>query len=196
MTLRPLTVSRAYRGVTMQQGRTALSDGGAKPASGPLRYTGVIMQQGRVTLDSDGGGPSGAGGWARTVAAAFGNGIVISPSNRVSEYATVRRLSLQIEQALTNSLRWAVFQNNGPALWARLVSSVEGYLQSMFMQGAFQGTTPSRAYFVRCDAGTTNPTDIQNGVVNIVVGFAPVYPAEFVILVLGVAAGPGPSHKP
>jgi phage tail sheath protein FI len=96
-------------------------------------------------------------------------------------YISVRRLFLYIEQSLFTGTQWVVFEPNGPPLWASVKESVEGFLQSLFAQGALVGQTPDQAYFVRCDATTMTQADIQNGVLNVVVGIAPVFPAEFVV---------------
>lgn len=98
------------------------------------------------------------------------------------KYINVRRLTDFIEQSLTQSLKWAVFEPNGPTLWSSITLEVSSFLAGLFGQGAFQGSTASAAYFVQCDSTTTTPQDMLNGVVNVVVGFAPILPAEFVIL--------------
>jgi phage tail sheath protein FI len=67
-------------------------------------------------------------------------------------------------------------------LWAQIELSVNAFMHTLFTQGAFQGTTPPQAYFVKCDSTTTTPADMENGIVNIVIGFAPIKPAEFVML--------------
>jgi Bacteriophage tail sheath protein len=105
------------------------------------------------------------------------------------KYIPVRRLVDYIEQSLTQSLKWAVFQPNGPTLWANLAQEVSTFLQGLYNQGALFGTTPAQAYFVTCDATTTTPTDIAQGIVNILIGVAPVDPAEFVILQIQQIAG-------
>ena len=66
-------------------------------------------------------------------------------------------------------------------------------MQSLFRQGAFQGKSSREAYFVKCDSETTTQTDINNGIVNIVVGFAPLKPAEFVIIKIQQIAGQIPT---
>lgn len=108
------------------------------------------------------------------------------------KYLPVRRLALYIEASLARGTAWAVFEPNGEPLWARLRHSVGDFMQELFRQGALQGASPKEAYFVRCDASTTTQADIETGVVNLVVGFAPVKPAEFVVLrVQQAAAVPG-----
>jgi phage tail sheath protein FI len=78
--------------------------------------------------------------------------------------------------------QWVVFEPNGEPLWAQIRLSVSAFLQELFGQGAFRGASPAEAYFVKCDAQTTTQADIDLGVVNMLVGFAPLKPAEFVVL--------------
>lgn len=98
------------------------------------------------------------------------------------KYVPVRRLALYIEESLFRGTQWVVFEPNDEALWSQIRLNVGSFMQTLFQQGAFQGTSPSQAYFVKCSSETTTQTDIDNGIVNIVVGFAPVKPAEFVVL--------------
>jgi len=98
------------------------------------------------------------------------------------KYVPVRRLALHLEESLLRGSRWAVFEPNGPGLWAQLRLSVGSFLHQLFRQGAFAGTTPQQAYFVRCDAETTTQSDVARGVVNVLVGFAPLKPAEFLVI--------------
>jgi hypothetical protein len=98
------------------------------------------------------------------------------------KYVPVRRLALFLEETLYRNTQWAVFEPNDEPLWSQLRASIGAFLQDLFRQGAFQGRTPRDAYFVRCDAETTTQYDIDRGIVNIVVGFAPLKPAEFVVL--------------
>ena len=105
------------------------------------------------------------------------------------KYAPVRRLALFIEESLYRATRWTVFEPNDEPLWAQLRLSIGGYMNDLFRQGAFQGATPKDAYFVQCDSTTTLQTDVDKGIVNIYVGFAPVKPAEFVILYIQPSAG-------
>ncbi len=97
-------------------------------------------------------------------------------------YIPVRRLSLFIEESLYRGTRWAVFEPNAEPLWAQLRTDVGGFLYNLFRQGALAGTTTREAYFVRCDSTTTTQSDIGQGIVNIVVGFAPLKPTEFVVI--------------
>jgi hypothetical protein len=97
-------------------------------------------------------------------------------------YIPVRRTALFIEESVRRGLSWVVFQPNGPLLWAMIRSSVSDFMQSLFLQGAFQGAKPHEAYLVRCDAVTNTRTDIDNGIVRLIVGFAPLRPAEFSLI--------------
>jgi hypothetical protein len=105
------------------------------------------------------------------------------------KYIPVRRTALYIEESLYRGLKWVVFEPNSEPLWGQVRLNVGAFMHNMFRQGAFQGTTPRDAYFVKCDAETTTQNDINLGVVNVVVGFAPLKPAEFVIIQLQQMAG-------
>jgi phage tail sheath protein FI len=105
------------------------------------------------------------------------------------KYVAVRRMALFLEQSLYSSLTWAVFEPNAQPLWQALTQEVSAFMQSLYRQGAFAGSTPSTAYVVRCDETTTTPTDVANGVVNILVAFAPLAPAEFVVVQIAQLAG-------
>jgi len=98
------------------------------------------------------------------------------------KYVPVRRLALFLEETLFRNTQWVVFEPNDEPLWAQIRASIGAFMQDLFRQGAFQGSTPRDAYFVRCDADTTTQYDIDRGIVNIVVGFAPLKPAEFVVV--------------
>jgi Bacteriophage tail sheath protein len=115
------------------------------------------------------------------------------------KYVSVRRLALFIESSLYNGIQWAAFEPNNEQLWAQLRSSVGAFMQTLFVQGAFQGITPAQAYFVTCDARNNPQSSIDQGVVNIQVGFAPLYPAEFVVIQIrqmaGQSGGTGDSRR-
>jgi phage tail sheath protein FI len=98
------------------------------------------------------------------------------------KYLAVRRLTLFIEESLYRGTNWVVFESNDEPLWAQIRLSVGTFMQRLFAQGAFQGSSPRDAFFVKCDGTTTTQDDRNRGIVNIVVGFAPLLPAEFVIL--------------
>ena len=98
------------------------------------------------------------------------------------KYVSVRRLALFIEESLYRGTQWVVFEGNDEPLWAQIRLSVGAFMQRLFRQGAFQGTSPKEAFFVKCDSSTTTQDDINRGIVNIAVGFAPLQPAEFVVI--------------
>jgi phage tail sheath protein FI len=110
---------------------------------------------------------------------------------RTSEwkYIPVRRLALFLEESLYRGTQWVVFEPNDEPLWAQIRLNVGAFMHNLFRQGAFQGSSPRDAYLVKCDKETTTQNDIDLGLVNIVVGFAPLKPAEFVILRIQQLAG-------
>ncbi|MGZ4734599.1 MAG: phage tail sheath C-terminal domain-containing protein [Acidimicrobiia bacterium] len=105
------------------------------------------------------------------------------------KYVPIRRLALFLEESLYRGTQWAVFEPNDEPLWAQIRLNLGAFMHTLFAQGAFQGRTPRDAYFVKCDAETTTQNDRDLGRVNIVVGFAPLKPAEFVIIQLQQMAG-------
>ncbi len=105
------------------------------------------------------------------------------------KYIPVRRTALFIEESLYRGTQWVVFEPNDEPLWAQIRLNVGTFMNNLFRQGAFQGTTPREAYFVKCDKETTTQADIDLGIVNILVGFAPLKPAEFVVIRLQQMAG-------
>jgi phage tail sheath protein FI len=105
------------------------------------------------------------------------------------KYIPVRRTALFIEETLYRALTWVVFEPNDEPLWAQIRLNVGAFMHDLFRQGAFQGQTPKDAYFVKCDKETTTQSDINRGIVNIIVGFAPLKPAEFVIVKIQQIAG-------
>ena len=105
------------------------------------------------------------------------------------KYVPVRRLALYIEESLFRGTQWVVFEPNDEPLWAQIRLNIGAFMQNLFRQGAFQGKSPRDAYFVKCDNETTTQTDINSGIVNIIVGFAPLKPAEFVVIKLQQMAG-------
>lgn len=105
------------------------------------------------------------------------------------KYLAVRRMALYIEESLYRGTQWVVFEPNDEKLWAQIRLNVGAFMHDLFTKGAFQGTDPKKAYFVKCDTETTTQFDIDRGIVNIIVGFAPLKPAEFVILQIQQIAG-------
>ena len=105
------------------------------------------------------------------------------------KYIAVRRTALFIEESLYRALKWVVFEPNDEPLWGQIRLNVGAFMHNLFRQGAFQGASARDAYFVRCDATTTTQNDINLGIVNVNVGFAPLKPAEFVVIRLQQIAG-------
>jgi len=110
-------------------------------------------------------------------------------------YISVRRTALFLEESFSRGLEFARFEPNGEHLWAQIRSATSAFMQNLFQQGAFQGTKASEAWFVRCDSSTTTQSDIDRGRVNLMVGFAPMRPAEFVILKVQQSLGSQPAPK-
>lgn len=109
------------------------------------------------------------------------------------KYVPVRRMALFLEESLFRGTQWVVFEPNDEPLWAQIRLNVGAFMQGLFRQGAFQGATAKQAYFVKCDRETTTQADINLGIVNIHVGFAPLKPAEFVVLRIQQIAGDIPT---
>jgi hypothetical protein len=105
------------------------------------------------------------------------------------KYLPVRRTALYIEESLYRGTQWAVFEPNDEPLWSQLRLNIGVFMHGLFRQGAFQGQSPKEAYFVKCDSTTTTQADIDRGIVNIVVGFAPLKPAEFVVIYIQQITG-------
>lgn len=105
------------------------------------------------------------------------------------KYIPVRRLALNIEESLFRGTKWVVFEPNDEPLWAKIRLNINAFMMSLFRQGAFQGTSPKAAFYVKCDKETTTQDDRNKGIVNIEVGFAPLKPAEFVVIKIQQIAG-------
>ncbi|PYJ09547.1 MAG: phage tail sheath family protein [Verrucomicrobia bacterium] len=105
------------------------------------------------------------------------------------KYIPVRRTALFIEESVAQGIQWAVFEPNAELTWARLRASVTVFMDALFRQGALAGTKSKEAYFVKCGRDTTTTADINAGIVNVVVGFAPLKPAEFVVIRLRQSVG-------
>ena len=113
------------------------------------------------------------------------------------KYVNVRRTALFLEQSLSRGLEWAVFEPNDEPLWGRIRAEAGAFLDDLFRRRAFSGTTQREAFFVKCDRDTTTQDDVDKGFVNVVVGFAPARPSEFVHLTIRLAAPtPGSSDPP
>jgi hypothetical protein len=105
------------------------------------------------------------------------------------KYVPVRRLALFLEESLYRGTQWVVFEPNDEPLWAQVRLNIGAFMQGLFRQGAFQGKAPREAYFVKCDSETTTQADINLGVLNVIVGFSPLKPAEFVVIKIQQMAG-------
>jgi phage tail sheath protein FI len=105
------------------------------------------------------------------------------------KYIPIRRLALFLEESLYRGTQWVVFEPNDEPLWAQIRLNVGAFMNGLFRQGAFQGSTPQDAYYVKCDKETTTQADRNLGIVNIEVGFAPLKPAEFVVITIQQIAG-------
>jgi hypothetical protein len=118
-----------------------------------------------------------------------GSGLVVWGTRTIGSdsswrYIPVRRIAIFLRNSIYNGIQWAVFEPNDEPLWASLRLNIRAFMLTQFRAGAFQGGKPDDAFFVLCDSSTTTQQDIDNGVVNILVGFAPLKPAEFVVLKL------------
>jgi hypothetical protein len=125
----------------------------------------------------------------------WGSRTLHGDNNRGSEwkYLPVRRMALFLEESLYRGTQWVVFEPNDEPLWAQIRLNIGAFMNGLFRQGAFQGRTPREAYFVKCDRETTTQADINLGIVNILVGFAPLKPAEFVVIKIQQMAGEIPT---
>ncbi len=115
--------------------------------------------------------------------------VAANPAFQQYRYVPVRRMALFLEQSLVSSLTWVIFEPNDTPLWVSIRTTINNFMLGLFNQHAFAGSTPSEAFQVVCDATTTTPDDQANGIVNIVVAFAPLFPAEFVIIKIAQLAG-------
>jgi phage tail sheath protein FI len=123
-----------------------------------------------------------------------GTGIVAFGARTVTAdpewtYVPVRRTAIMLRVSIYYAIQWAVFEPNDEPLWSQLRLTVGSFMTTLFRQGAFAGSTPSQAFFVKCDAETTTQADIDLGIVNVLVGFAPLKPAEFIVVKISQQAG-------
>jgi Bacteriophage tail sheath protein len=121
--------------------------------------------------------------------------LVETPEPQV-RYVPVRRLAMFIEASVARWLQLAVFEPNGEPLWAKVRERITNFLHGLFLQRAFQGRVPNEAYFVRCDASTMTQQDIDEGRLVAIVGFAPLRPAEFVIITIRQIVGGTSTDRP
>ncbi|HBA55067.1 MAG TPA: phage tail protein, partial [Syntrophorhabdus aromaticivorans] len=123
-----------------------------------------------------------------------GSGIVLWGARTITSdpewnYIPVRRMAILLRVSIYRGIQWAVFEPNDEELWASLRLNINSFMMTLYRQGAFQGSTPSQAFFVKCDSETTTQDDINLGIVNVLVGFAPLKPAEFVVVKISQKAG-------
>ncbi|MBU0909614.1 MAG: phage tail sheath subtilisin-like domain-containing protein [Proteobacteria bacterium] len=123
-----------------------------------------------------------------------GSGIVLWGARTLSsdpeyKYIPVRRMAIMMRVSIYNGIQWTVFEPNDEELWSQIRLNIGSFMMTLFRQGAFQGSTPSQAFFVKCDSETTTQADIDLGIVNVLVGFAPLKPAEFVVVKISQKAG-------
>ncbi|MCK9296401.1 MAG: phage tail sheath subtilisin-like domain-containing protein [Desulfobulbaceae bacterium] len=123
-----------------------------------------------------------------------GSGIVLWGARTLSsdpeyKYIPVRRMAIMLRVSIYNGIQWTVFEPNDEELWSQIRLNIGSFMMTLFRQGAFQGSTPSQAFFVKCDGETTTQADIDLGIVNVLVGFAPLKPAEFVVVKISQKAG-------
>jgi phage tail sheath protein FI len=98
-------------------------------------------------------------------------------------------MTIFLRVSIYRGIQWAVFEPNDEDLWSSLRLSIGSFMMNLFRQGAFQGATPTQAFFVKCDNETTTQADIDAGIVNVLVGFAPLKPAEFVVVKISQKVG-------
>lgn len=104
------------------------------------------------------------------------------------KYVNVRRFALFLERSIEEGTRWTVFEPNDQALWTHVRGAVRSFLTGLFRAGALRGSKPEEAFFVRCDRTTMTQDDVDDGRLVVIVGFAPLRPAEFVVLRIGLWA--------
>ena len=120
---------------------------------------------------------------------AFGARTVSGPSDAEWKYVPVRRTAIMLRVSIYYGIQWAVFEPNDEPLWSQLRLNIGSFMTTLFRQGAFQGASTSEAFYVKCDSETTTQADIDLGIVNVEVGFAPLKPAEFVVVKISQKAG-------
>ena len=104
-------------------------------------------------------------------------------------YINARQLHIFLMHTTKLQLQWTVFENNGPQLWQKIETALRGYYGSLFRLGYFFGNTQDEAFFIKCNANNNNQTSIDQGKVNIDIGFSPAKPAEFIVFALSQPAG-------
>lgn len=123
-----------------------------------------------------------------------GNGIVVMggrtlSTSKTNRYISVRRGLIYLKKELSDRTNFAVFENNDVILWNKINSALSNFLNVYWQQGGLRGNTPSEAFFVKCDSTINTADEISQGRVNIQIGVALEYPAEFVLITIGQITG-------
>lgn len=181
------SVAGIYGRIDAAQGVWKAAAGGRSNINGAVGLWVDASDRMRSTLNPIGG---------NAIRAFPGSGVVIwgaqtldTQSNLVYRYVPVRRTAIYIEQSIYNAIQWAVFEPNDANLWASLRRTIGAFMNAQWRAGAFSGDTPKSAFFVKCGKETTTYADIEAGIINIEVGFAPLKPAEFLVLKLSQKTG-------
>jgi hypothetical protein len=104
-------------------------------------------------------------------------------------YINIRRLFLFLEESIEEGIRWAVFEPNNPSLWKKLKRTITAFLTQQWRDGALFGTKPEEAFYVRIDEVINPDTERALGRLHIEIGVRPSYPAEFIIVRIGIWQG-------
>ena len=104
-------------------------------------------------------------------------------------YVNVRRLFLFLEESIQEGIRWAVFEPNNQALWKKLKRTITGFLTQQWRDGALFGTKPEEAFYVRIDEIINPDSERALGRLHIEIGVRPSYPAEFIVVRIGIWQG-------
>jgi phage tail sheath protein FI len=99
-------------------------------------------------------------------------------------YVNTRRSLIFLKKSLSDLTQFALFENNDSRLWARIRASVSVFLTGYLNLGGLRGDAPAQAFYVKCDAENNPQSSILNNQVNIEIGVALQYPAEFVVITL------------
>jgi uncharacterized protein len=163
------------------------------PAGFGTRLAGVVGLEKRLT-NSELDTLNSAGSAVNAIRITPGSGIVIMggrtlTNTRPNVYINIRRNLIYIQKELRDRSQFAVFENNDEGLWNQLSSSLSNFLNVYWQQGGLRGTNPTQAFYVKVDSETTSQSDIENGLVNIEVGVALEYPAEFIQITIGQITG-------
>lgn len=167
--------------------RTDARRGVWKAPAGVEATLGGIVNLTRETIDSEQDDLNPAG--VDVIRSIPGAGVVVWGARTLQpasewRYVPVRRTAMFLRKSIFNGIQFAVFEPNNTDLWTSLRSTITAFMTTQFRNGAFAGTTAKEAFFVKVDAETTTEADQAAGIVNILVGFAPLRPAEFVVVKL------------